>query len=334
MELELDSKQGVVLWKTSAKKARENEIAWKMLENNRIEGLLPFDYYYIDELICFRYNYHSMQKIEDYFCRKKGGYESLCILCEGILKTVEKGAEYLLSDSGYLVQPEWIFWNRYEKKVCMCYLPGGGKDFQEEYTTLVEYLMEHTDHSDKMAVSFIYGLYDILTSEGFVLEDILDYIRGVQRNTDIAKIHEVTTILNTIEKKSAEEIPNKKISQLQGYILKKVCKNGKEGIINMFLEYTDNEKIVVAQEEVTVGRQRGCRLHLPYASISKEHAILFCENNILYVMDMASKNGTYLNEKKISAYVKTKCEEDDIITFADISYQVSGKPQDFHGILF
>lgn len=318
--LELDDKRHIIIWKIDIKQAQENELGWRMLENNRLEGIFPFDYYYVDNSICFCYPYESMQKIGDYFQKKKGNFEVLFLLCEGVLKIVEQGQEYLLDSRGYLIVPEWIFWNRYEKKISICYLPGKKEEIEKEYTTLVEYLMEHTDHTDKKAVKFIYGLYDMITSENFVLESILGYLREYSDKAAMDDMADEKTEEIRRERSVSKEIHR----QIPGvsYSLSKIS-DDKEGKIYQKLLYSkENRKCLIDREEIVVGRSTESDMYLPFCVVSRRHALIFLENSSVYVMDTASKNGTYINGSKISAYVKTECKESDVITFADISYRL------------
>ena len=75
-------------------------------------------------------------------------------------------------------------------------------------------------------------------------------------------------------------------------------------------------------KELTVGRREGSSIYLPFDVISQKHAVFLYEDSKLWLMDLSSKNGTYLNGKKISAYAKTQCRENDVVTFADISCQI------------
>ena len=53
-------------------------------------------------------------------------------------------------------------------------------------------------------------------------------------------------------------------------------------------------------EEVTVGRAAGCQITLDDTYVSQLHARVFERDGQLYVEDLGSTNGTYLNRKKVS----------------------------------
>ena len=95
-ELELDEKNCQVVWNTSAEQAKSSLLGWRMIENNAILGILPFDYYYIDDQIYFRCSYAPLERIDCYFHKNQGSFESIFCICEEILKILERGEEYLL----------------------------------------------------------------------------------------------------------------------------------------------------------------------------------------------------------------------------------------------
>ncbi len=56
------------------------------------------------------------------------------------------------------------------------------------------------------------------------------------------------------------------------------------------------------RDEVTVGRASGCGVTLPEDTfVSQLHARLFRRDGQLYVEDLGSTNGTYLNRRKVTA---------------------------------
>lgn len=56
-------------------------------------------------------------------------------------------------------------------------------------------------------------------------------------------------------------------------------------------------------DEVTLGRSPGCGLSLPDSTVSQIHARLYRQQGKLFVEDLGSTNGTWVNKAKVSAPV-------------------------------
>jgi pSer/pThr/pTyr-binding forkhead associated (FHA) protein len=59
-------------------------------------------------------------------------------------------------------------------------------------------------------------------------------------------------------------------------------------------------------EEVTVGRAPGCGVSIPDVTVSQLHARVFRQDGRLYVEDLGSTNGTWLNRARVGAAVPLK----------------------------
>ncbi|HUF32589.1 MAG TPA: FHA domain-containing protein [Acidimicrobiales bacterium] len=59
-------------------------------------------------------------------------------------------------------------------------------------------------------------------------------------------------------------------------------------------------------DELTVGRAAGCQVTLEDSYVSQLHARVFARDGTLFVEDLGSTNGTYLNNAKVSAPVAMK----------------------------
>ncbi len=62
-------------------------------------------------------------------------------------------------------------------------------------------------------------------------------------------------------------------------------------------------KVFDLADEVTVGRASGCQVALTDPTVSQLHARIFRRDNKLYVEDLGSSNGTFVNRKKVAAAV-------------------------------
>jgi pSer/pThr/pTyr-binding forkhead associated (FHA) protein len=62
---------------------------------------------------------------------------------------------------------------------------------------------------------------------------------------------------------------------------------------------------------LTIGRDRNAELVLSDPEVSRRHARLETRGNVVYVRDLQSSNGTYLNGRRIDAVIETR-EGDEI----------------------
>ena len=69
-----------------------------------------------------------------------------------------------------------------------------------------------------------------------------------------------------------------------------------------------------------VGRRPDASLTVPRASVSGLHAELFTDEDRLFVRDLASTNGTFINGERVSGVAEVK--EDDVLQFADVAFRV------------
>ncbi len=315
-ELICDEKNRCLLWKTGMEMSKESVFSWKMMENNRIEGLLPFEHYYIDNQNCFRYAFGTMQTVAEIMQGGESDYETFYFLCFRLLTALKSGEEYLLQDTGYLLEPDKIFWEKEKKEIALCYLPGQESVFSDSFLKLLEYLLRHVGHSDKRTVEFIYGLYDLAVSGGISIENLSGYAerfwqspagRDDNRNSAIKP-----------DQKPVEEFQDGGCENCRFCL--RFVENGRNDKTGIAL-YGKNAYELQGQE-MAVGREQDSDLHLPYDTVSRRHAVLFQEDGEIFLMDMASRNGTFVNGDKISAFAKTKCRENDVIRFADISFRL------------
>lgn len=78
-------------------------------------------------------------------------------------------------------------------------------------------------------------------------------------------------------------------------------------------------RITVHPLPFRVGRLAGLDLTLASESVSKEHAELFVRGGQLRVVDLASKNGTFVNSERVT---EAGVREGDILHFAQVEFRV------------
>lgn len=83
---------------------------------------------------------------------------------------------------------------------------------------------------------------------------------------------------------------------------------------------SDQQTILVTPFPFTIGRRPGCSLQLNFKTVSGNHAELTIEGGRLWVNDLRSTNGTYVNGRRITQ--PTQLHEEDLLQFADLAFRV------------
>ncbi len=98
--------------------------------------------------------------------------------------------------------------------------------------------------------------------------------------------------------------------------------------INLVLFKKDgSRKIFPLPSSVTViGRRNDCDLCIPLMSVSKRHCQLNCDQGVLKIRDLGSRNGTYLNGKRIDG---ATIKAGDYIEVGHLTFlfEIDGQPE-------
>ena len=78
-------------------------------------------------------------------------------------------------------------------------------------------------------------------------------------------------------------------------------------------------RIAVHPLPFRVGRLSGLSLSLASDSVSKEHAEIVMRDDALHVVDLGSKNGTFVNSERVG---ESRLNEGDILHFAQVEFRV------------
>ena len=78
-------------------------------------------------------------------------------------------------------------------------------------------------------------------------------------------------------------------------------------------------RIAVHPLPFRVGRLHGLSLYLASESVSKEHAEIELRDGALWVRDLGSKNGTFVNSERVG---EARLREGDIVHFAQVEFRV------------
>lgn len=87
----------------------------------------------------------------------------------------------------------------------------------------------------------------------------------------------------------------------------------------------DRTPISILEAENTIGNlYSSANVQIPSPSVSRLHAKIEYRQESFYISDLSSTNGTFVNDERITEAKELK--ENDVIKFANVSYQVQIKP--------
>ncbi|HTU71379.1 MAG TPA: FHA domain-containing protein [Candidatus Baltobacteraceae bacterium] len=66
------------------------------------------------------------------------------------------------------------------------------------------------------------------------------------------------------------------------------------------------ERIFEGLCPLTIGRDRSCQLVLADVEVSRKHARLETKDGVVYVRDLGSSNGTFINGRRVTSAIETR----------------------------
>ncbi|MEO0511868.1 MAG: FHA domain-containing protein [Planctomycetota bacterium] len=83
-----------------------------------------------------------------------------------------------------------------------------------------------------------------------------------------------------------------------------------------------SKRIPFSGDDITVGRDHGCKLRLPLASVSRRHCEFVADNGRVLVRDLGSSNGTFVNRRQVQ---ESDLSDGDLVAVGPVVFLVSLK---------
>lgn len=154
----------------------KNDFAYKMLEKNKIEGLLRLEIEDRDGSTCFKYDITSLKSLSGMLELKKLNEDRLRNLITEIHKLMYVLPEYLLDEDWVMIDSDCIFVNPRDDALFFCCWKEEGICSRDCLRELLSKLLSYIDHDDHNAVVLGYQLYKVSQKEEFVYTDLLDVL--------------------------------------------------------------------------------------------------------------------------------------------------------------
>ncbi|EMI44812.1 FHA domain-containing protein [Rhodopirellula sp. SWK7] len=80
------------------------------------------------------------------------------------------------------------------------------------------------------------------------------------------------------------------------------------------------KEIEIGQEKFVIGRSDSCQLRPKSESVSRKHCIIAVQNGRVLVQDLKSRNGTFVNEKRLPPDKAKVLKDGDILRIGKLSF--------------
>jgi pSer/pThr/pTyr-binding forkhead associated (FHA) protein len=101
--------------------------------------------------------------------------------------------------------------------------------------------------------------------------------------------------------------------------------------VNLILfKNNGSQKVIPLPSNVTIiGRRQDCDLRIPLMPVSRRHCQLILNNETLKIRDLGSRNGTFLNGKRITDEITAQAGDNITIGPLTFGIQINGQPKEF-----
>lgn len=145
---------------------------YRIMMHNRIGRLLPCSLRQMDGEDFLYYEISSKQPLERLYEGGKLKARDLADIIREIAAVQADLGEYMLDESGLLLEEGMIFADVETRELYFAFYPGS-KNTRSQYEGLADFFLGHTDHGQEQAVNLAYEFYRMSKTDYFVLSSFL-----------------------------------------------------------------------------------------------------------------------------------------------------------------
>ena len=137
----------------------------KMLENNKIYGLIQPTTLEINERLVLKYDTESLYVLGRLLTKIKPDGEFLKLIIGQIMDCVDNLENYLLTGEDLVLDINYMMYDGNNRELRLIYVPGYKVSIKTQLGNLLEHIMKIFDHRDRQGMVFMYKLHDKLLEE-------------------------------------------------------------------------------------------------------------------------------------------------------------------------
>lgn len=150
----------------------------RMIEANRIPGLLPVEIREEDDSIKLYYDIASKETFNSVANSRTLQLDDIRNLVFSVNRTLKNLDDYLLDADDLIMDREYLYVSGDKLEPVFCYCSGSHGDFKTGFSALLQELLGLVDSSDRSAVVLAYGLYQASIRPSYCIEDLIKVINS------------------------------------------------------------------------------------------------------------------------------------------------------------
>ena len=156
--------------------------ALRMLSENRINGLLPFQEKRIDGETFLYFNITSRQSLARMMEYRSFKAKEIRQITSDLIVTMTALERFLMDGDQLCLEPDMTYVDPDDLKANFCLLPGSESRFEESFRKLARYILDHVDHTDGDAVVLAFALFRAGEKENLGIRDLEKCLRAGERD--------------------------------------------------------------------------------------------------------------------------------------------------------
>ena len=158
----------------------------RMLERNKIEGMLPVKGRGMNESTFYDYDVSGKISIRAMYERSKISSEDIKKFLTQLRDIINRVENHLLKIQCILLKPEYIFYEN--DRYYFCYFPPAEEDFWVEFHRLTEYFVKYADYEDAECVRMVFLLHKETMEEFYSLDKLIEQCLTMEKEPKIPEV--------------------------------------------------------------------------------------------------------------------------------------------------
>lgn len=154
-----------------------DELGYRMLKENRVDGILSFSRSIENDHILYDYDVTGRISFQSLYEGKKIGISEVKELFSNILIILLRAEEYFLDKDSFIIGQEFIYIDTKNRNYGLMYCPQRKVKVKEQLADLTEYIMNRIKYGEQVGVRFTYDLFGLFRDGHSTLNEIFTYVQ-------------------------------------------------------------------------------------------------------------------------------------------------------------